>query len=126
MSEVINKIEISVKTQYLPEYSNVDDSHFVFAYTITIKNCGNIAAKLLSRHWIITDANGDVHEIRGVGVVGKQPLIQPGKEYQYTSSAAIATPIASMQGSYHMVNDNNQHFNAEIPIFSLSAPNMIN
>ncbi|MCW5588513.1 MAG: Co2+/Mg2+ efflux protein ApaG [Legionellales bacterium] len=119
-------IDIKVSTQYLPEHSDPHNAHFTFAYSIIITNQGTEAAKLLSRHWVINDANGEIQEVRGVGVVGEQPHLQPGQHFQYTSSAIIKTPVGSMQGSYHMVDDHNQHFEVDIPIFRLAAPNAVN
>jgi ApaG protein len=97
----------------------------VFAYTITITNTGATAAQLISRHWIITDAHNDVQEVRGLGVVGEQPLLQPGQKFEYTSGTAIATPVGSMRGSYQMVADDGEHFDAEIPEFALNMPRVL-
>ncbi len=119
------KIEIAVETSFVDGQSEPDEDRFVFAYTITIRNTGTVAARLLTRHWIITDANGHVQEVRGEGVVGEQPHLQPGEGFRYTSAAMIETPVGSMHGSYQLVADDGFHFEAEIPAFSLSIPHML-
>ena len=119
------KIDIAVETSFVDEQSEPDEHRFVFAYTITIRNQGTVAARLLTRHWIITNANGHVQEVRGEGVVGEQPHLQPGEGFRYTSAAMIETPVGSMQGSYQMVADDGFHFEAEIPAFSLSIPHTL-
>lgn len=119
------KFQISVKTQYIEEQSEPENERYVFAYTITIENTGDLGAKLDSRHWVITDANGEVTEVQGQGVVGEQPFIEPGKSYQYSSGAVIATPIGTMEGNYHMVGQNGAEFEAPIPVFSLTAPGVL-
>ena len=119
------RIEISAATQYLPEQSDEAAGRYAFAYTITIRNAGNIAAQLISRHWIITDAQGVVQEVRGLGVVGAQPLLQPGEVYEYTSGAAIATSVGTMRGSYQMVAEDGTRFEAPIPEFTLSVPRVL-
>ncbi len=118
-------IEIAVETSFVDEQSEPDEDRYVFAYTITIRNVGTVAARLLTRHWIITDANGHVQEVRGEGVVGEQPHLQPGEGFRYTSAAMIETPVGSMHGSYQMVADDGFHFEAEIPAFSLSIPHTL-
>lgn len=118
-------IDVEVKTNYIPEQSSPEEDRFVFAYTITISNTGNQPAKLLTRHWIISDANGKVQEVHGEGVVGEQPYLQPGESFQYTSGTVIETPVGSMEGTYQMVTDNGEAFNAIIPIFTLSYPNAL-
>jgi len=119
------RIEISAATQYLPEQSDEAAGRYAFAYTITIRNAGNIAAQLISRHWIITDAQGLVQEVRGLGVVGAQPLLQPGERFEYTSGASIATPVGTMRGSYQMVASDGTRFEAPIPEFTLSVPRIL-
>lgn len=121
-SETLHNIIVEVETRYVEGQSEPDNDRFVFSYTITIRNAGLIAAQLLSRHWIITDANGNVQEVRGEGVVGEQPHLNPGEGFQYTSGAMIATPVGSMRGTYQMVADNGDHFDAEIPAFTLAIP----
>lgn len=119
------RIEIRVKTTYLPEQSDVEAEHFVFAYTITIVNTGSVASRLISRHWIITDGDGSVHEVRGLGVVGEQPLLRPGESFEYTSGTAIFASVGSMKGSYQMVAEDGFHFSVEIPEFILSIPRVL-
>lgn len=115
-------INVGVKTQYLPDESSPDGDRYVFAYTITLTNTGDLSAKLLTRHWVITDANNQVQEVRGEGVVGEQPHLQPGESFQYTSGTVLETPIGTMEGSYQMVTDDGTKFDAVIPAFSLSMP----
>lgn len=119
------QIDIQVKTQYLTEQSAPEDEQYVFAYTITITNEGTAPAKLLSRHWIITDATGGVEEVRGDGVVGHQPRLSPGESFEYTSGSILKTPVGTMQGSYEFVDDEGKRFEAPISVFSLSVPNMV-
>ena len=120
--EIPYNIKVDVETAYIDEQSVPDLGRYVFAYTITIHNTGDVPAKLLSRHWIITDANGKVHEVRGEGVVGEQPYLRPGEGFQYTSGTMIETPVGSMQGSYQMEADDGYRFDAVIPPFTLSLP----
>lgn len=116
---------ISVRTQYLDDQSDPEDDRFVFAYTIVISNTGERPAKLTNRHWIITDANGEVTEVRGQGVVGEQPVIKPGEQFQYTSGTVITTPIGTMEGKYHMEGEDGISFDTPIPVFSLAHPGSI-
>ena len=118
-------IKVSAQPQYLSEQSEPARNRYVFAYTITIENAGSVPAQLVSRHWIITDAMGQVQEVRGEGVVGEQPLLAPGERFQYTSGAVLETPVGTMQGSYQMVADDGEHFDAEIPLFRLAVPNVL-
>ena len=113
---------VSVKTQYLAEQSEPERSNYVFAYTITIKNTGQVAAQLISRHWIIIDANNHREEVRGLGVVGHQPLLQPGEQFEYTSGTALTTPQGSMVGTYFCVAEDGEQFEAKIPEFVLTLP----
>ncbi len=115
-------ITVAAQAFFLEEQSNPERDRYVFAYTVRVQNQGNIAAKLLSRHWIITDANGKVEEVRGEGVVGEQPYLQPGEGFQYTSGAILETAVGSMKGSYQMLADDGVTFDAEIPPFVLSIP----
>lgn len=115
-------LDIEVQTAYIPAQSDPEQSRFVFAYTITIRNTGTVAAKLLSRHWVITDADNQVSEARGEGVVGEQPYLRPGESFRYTSGTVIETPVGSMQGTYHMLADDGTEFDAPIAPFSLSVP----
>ncbi len=116
------QISIEVQSRYLEIQSAPESGRFVFSYTITIHNQGDAPARLLNRHWVITDANGKVQEVRGEGVVGQQPYLRPGERFQYTSGTMLETPVGSMHGSYEMVDDAGDHFDAEIPPFSLSLP----
>jgi ApaG protein len=118
-------IVVSAATQYLAEQSDEAAGRFVFAYTITLRNTGSVAAQLISRHWVITDAQGLVQEVRGLGVVGAQPLLQPGESYEYTSGASIATAVGTMKGSYQMVASDGTRFEAQIPEFTLSVPRVL-
>ncbi|MGD8569249.1 MAG: Co2+/Mg2+ efflux protein ApaG [Gammaproteobacteria bacterium] len=118
-------IAVDVETSYLEEQSAPDMNRFVFAYTITIRNEGNQSAKLLTRHWIINDANGNVQEVHGEGVVGEQPYLKPGESFQYTSGTVIETPVGSMEGSYQMLSEDGTPFDADIPAFTLSLPNKL-
>lgn len=115
-------ITISVKTVYLPGRSNPEENRYFFAYTITIQNQGTGQAQLLSRHWIITDADGNRQEVRGEGVVGKQPVLAPGETFEYTSGTFLATPVGTMKGSYQMIGAEGSMFDADIPEFVLSYP----
>ncbi|MEJ2310332.1 MAG: Co2+/Mg2+ efflux protein ApaG [Gammaproteobacteria bacterium] len=119
------EIMIHVETAYIEAQSAPDEDQYAFSYTITIHNTGSEAAKLLNRHWIITDANGKVEEVRGEGVVGEQPYLKPGEAFRYTSGAMLDTPVGSMEGEYEMVADNGRHFLAAIPPFSLAVPNKL-
>lgn len=116
------EFSVSVRPQYLVEHSNPDEQHYVFAYTVTIRNTGERTAQLISRHWIITDGNNDVEEVRGDGVVGEQPVLQPGEAFEYTSGCPLTTPVGSMRGSYQCVADDGTAFEAPIPEFVLSTP----
>ena len=115
-------LEISVATQFLDEQSDPDGDRYVFAYTIRIRNLGRLPAQLLDRHWVITDGNGKVEEVRGEGVVGEQPRLEPGEAFTYTSGAVLETAVGSMQGSYHMSGDDGTEFDAPIASFTLSVP----
>jgi ApaG protein len=119
------QISIDVETTYVATQSAPEEDRYVFAYTITLRNDGRIAAKLLTRHWIITDANGQVQEVRGEGVVGEQPHLAPGQGFRYTSGAVLETPVGSMQGSYQMQADDGHRFEAPIPAFSLAMPGLL-
>jgi ApaG protein len=113
---------VTVKTQYLAEQSDPGKSNYVFTYTITIQNTGAVTAQLISRHWVITDANNHVQEVRGLGVVGHQPLLKPGEQFEYTSGTQMATPTGSMFGEYFCVAEDGHQFEAKIPEFVLSLP----
>jgi ApaG protein len=119
------EVEVSAATQYLADQSDEAAGRFVFAYTIKLRNKGSVAAQLISRHWIITDAQGLVQEVRGLGVVGAQPLLQPGESFEYTSGASIATSVGTMKGSYQLLADDGTRFEAPIPEFTLSVPRVL-
>jgi ApaG protein len=116
------EFSVSVRPKYLDAHSSPEEQHFVFAYTVTIRNTGERTARLMSRHWIITDANNQVEEVRGDGVVGEQPLLKPGESYEYTSGCPLTTPVGSMRGSYQCVAEDGTAFEAAIPEFVLSMP----
>lgn len=119
------QIAVSAKTRYLAEQSDETAGRYVFAYTITIRNAGSVSAQLISRHWIITDAQGLVQEVRGPGVVGAQPVLRPGQSHEYSSGTAIATQVGTMRGSYQMVAEDGVRFDADIPEFTLSVPRVL-
>lgn len=116
------EIAIEVTTQYLPDQSDPEAERYFFAYTIKVTNTGSVASQLISRHWVITDAAGKVEEVRGLGVVGHQPLLKPGESFEYSSGCPLATPVGTMQGSYQMVAEDGTRFEADIPEFMLSMP----
>jgi ApaG protein len=116
------EINIVVRTVYLPEQSDETMDRYVFSYTITIANTGMVAAQLISRHWIIEDGGDNSQEVRGLGVVGEQPLLKPGDSFEYTSGTAISSPVGSMKGSYQMIAEDGLRFDASIPEFTLSVP----
>jgi len=120
------RIQVFVKPEYLANQSEPDNNRYVFAYHIRILNVGLLAAQLISRHWMITDGNGDVDEVIGEGVVGEQPLIDPGGEHFYSSFCILETPVGMMRGSYQMIASDGSNFEAEIPSFSLAVPNSLN
>ena len=125
MQEAAHRISVDVQTSYLSEQSDPDEPRFVFSYTITIRNDGDHPARLMRRHWLITDANGKVQEVRGDGVVGEQPYLKPGQGFRYSSGAVIETPVGSMQGSYQMLADDGAHFDAAIEPFRLAMPGIL-
>ena len=121
-----HKIRVDVDTAYLADQSSPREKRYVFSYTITIRNEGSIPARLLTRHWIITDSNGKVQEVRGEGVVGEQPYLKPGQGFRYSSGAVLETPVGAMQGSYQMVADDGEQFDAPIAAFRLAMPGLLN
>ena len=125
MTNPAHSIKVRVQSTYVEEQSSPENEQYVFAYTITIENIGTIPAKLLTRHWVITDANGKIREVRGDGVVGEQPYLRPGEAFRYTSAAMIETPVGSMHGSYQMIADDGVAFDAPIVAFGLSIPNLL-
>ncbi len=123
--EAQHMITVDVDARYLEDQSAPEEQRYVFAYTITIRNRGEVPARLLTRHWVITDANGKVQEVRGEGVVGEQPHLKPGQGFRYTSGAVLETPVGAMQGSYQMLADDGVRFDAAIPPFTLAIPGTI-
>jgi len=119
------EVAVSAQTRYQAEQSDESGGRYVFSYTITIRNAGSVPAQLISRHWIITDSHGLVQEVRGLGVVGAQPLLAPGESFEYTSGASIATPVGTMRGSYQMKANDGVEFDAPIPEFTLSMPRVL-
>lgn len=119
------EITVTTRTSFIPDQSDVDNGRYVFAYTITITNTGNVGAQLISRHWVITDSENRVQEVRGLGVVGEQPFLKPNESFEYTSGTAIATQVGTMSGSYQMVAEDGVSFNAPIPEFTLSVPRVL-
>ena len=115
----------SVKTQFLPEQSQLPDGPFAFAYTVTIQNSGDIAAQLVARHWVITDATGHVEEVRGLAVVGHQPLLKPGESFEYTSWTRLATPHGSMRGTFFCMTEDARSFESPVPEFQLVFPGLL-
>jgi len=126
MEESQYNIRIHVATSYVDDQSEPESDRYVFAYTITISNSGSVAAQLISRHWIITDANGKVQEVNGDGVVGEQPYLNPGEEFRYSSGAVLETPVGAMQGIYRMEADGGIGFDAAISPFTLAVPGLLN
>ena len=118
-------VSVAAKASYVAGRSDPSRNEYVFAYTITITNTGTVPAQLMSRHWIITDSDHHVQEVKGAGVVGQQPLLQPGESFEYTSGANLATPVGTMQGTYRMVADDGQAFDAAIAPFTLSVPRVL-
>ena len=122
-----NRYEITVvpKATYVEDQSDPSKDQYVFSYTITISNTGNVPAQLVSRHWIITDANGKVLEVKGLGVIGQQPLLKPGETFEYTSGTHLETAVGTMHGTYQMIAEDGQQFDAPIPSFTLSVPRIL-
>ena len=116
---------VAAKSTFLPDQSDEDSDRFVFAYTITITNTGEMKAQLISRHWIITDSANEVQEVRGMGVVGQQPVLSPGESFEYSSGSALHTPVGTMRGSYQVVAEDGTRFDAPIPEFTLSIPRVL-
>jgi ApaG protein len=125
MEQAQHKIRVEVDTSYLEEQSDPKERRYVFSYTITIRNEGSVPARLLTRHWIITDSNGKVQEVRGEGVVGEQPYLKPGQGFRYSSGAVLETPVGAMQGSYQMVGDDGAQFDAPVAAFRLAMPGLL-
>jgi len=126
MSEAVTRsIRVSVETEYAPGRSNPAQSQWFFLYTIRLKNEGRDTVQLMSRHWIITDAEHQVQEVKGAGVVGQQPLLQPGESFEYTSGTSLQTAVGTMRGTYQMVAADGHAFDADIPLFTLSVPRVL-
>ncbi|HYD47755.1 MAG TPA: Co2+/Mg2+ efflux protein ApaG [Terriglobales bacterium] len=123
---VTNGIRVRVWSSYVPERSEPEENQWFFAYRIQISNEGGETAQLISRHWVITDANGRVEEVKGPGVVGKQPVLRPGESFEYTSACPLATPFGMMEGTYQMITEGGQQFDATIAPFSLAEPTAVN
>lgn len=119
------EIAVQVTTQYLEDQSDSEQRRFVFAYTITITNVGTVASQVISRHWIITDGNEDVQEVRGLGVVGQQPLLNPGQSFEYTSGCALTTPVGTMRGTYFLTAEDGTQFEGNIQEFALAVPRIL-
>jgi ApaG protein len=118
-------ITVVAKATYVEDQSDPSKNQYVFAYTITITNTGNVSAQLVSRHWVITDANGKVLEVKGLGVVGQQPLLKPGDSFEYTSGTHLETAVGTMHGTYQMIAEDGRNFDAPIPSFTLSVPRVL-
>ncbi len=121
----LNNIQVDVETRYIEDQSNPEQNYYVFAYTITIQNKGEQTAQLLSRHWVITDSNHKVQEVRGDGVVGEQPVLKPGEQFVYTSGTMLETSVGTMKGSYQMKGDDGLQFDAAVDEFVLSTPRVL-
>jgi len=120
-----HNIQVSVETEFLADQSDVDNQRWVFAYHITIRNEGTVSARLLTRHWVITDGEERVQEVHGEGVIGEQPHIAPGQAFSYTSGAILETEVGSMRGSYQMIGEDGTHFDAQVPMFTLAVPHAL-
>ncbi len=119
------QITVTIKTVFLAEQSDIDNDEYVFAYFVTIKNTGTQSAQLISRHWIMTEADNETHEVEGLGVVGKQPWIKPNESYQYKSHTVFKMPTGSMHGTYHMMGEDGTQFDADIPLFECKMPRVL-
>lgn len=126
MTDISSNVLVTVETHYLPQHSNEKEQQFVFSYTITINNNSETDVKLLSRYWLITDANGDSSTVVGEGVVGEQPLISANSSYTYSSGSVLKTPVGTMQGHYQMIDNDNKPLKIDIPVFRLAKPNILN
>jgi ApaG protein len=118
-------IKVTAQSFFLPDQSDEENDQYVFAYTIRIENTGQVPAQVISRHWIITDADNQVQEVRGMGVVGEQPILKPGQHFEYTSGSSINTIVGTMRGTYQMVAEDGTKFDAVVPEFSLSVPRVL-
>lgn len=125
MIEKKHDVTVTARTAFIPDQSDAGSERYVFAYTITITNSGSVPVQLIGRHWIITDANNQVQEVKGLGVVGEQPYLRPDESFEYTSGTAMATPVGTMRGSYQMMAEGGVQFDAPIPEFTLSMPRVL-
>ena len=119
------EVKVAVQTRYVEDQSDPEEARYIFSYTVTITNTGTVPAQLISRHWIILDSAETEQQIRGLGVIGQQPLIKAGEKFEYTSGCALNTPVGTMRGSYQMVAEDGTHFDAEIPEFTLAMPRIL-
>lgn len=119
------RIAVEAVAEFIPEQSDPQENRYVFAYHITVSNTGEVAAQLISRHWVITDGSGKVQEVRGQGVIGEQPVIAPGERFQYSSGCGLETPVGTMHGSYQMIAEDGHRFEAPIPPFVLAMPRVL-
>lgn len=119
------QIEVTASAKYVAEQSRPEDDHYVFAYHITVRNTGTVAAQLIARHWVITDGNDNVQEVHGQGVIGEQPVLAPGEHFSYTSGCVLATPVGTMHGSYQMIANDEHRFEARIAPFMLAMPRVL-
>ncbi|ERP91881.1 MAG: Co2+/Mg2+ efflux protein ApaG [Alcanivoracaceae bacterium] len=124
-SDPRHQIRVTVETEYLADQSDAASQRWVFAYHITILNEGTVSARLLTRHWVITDGEERVQEVHGEGVIGEQPHLAPGQSFRYTSGAVLETEVGSMRGSYQMIGEDGIHFDADIPAFTLAVPHAL-
>lgn len=125
MSNKQHACTVQVETSFLAEQSDIEHNRYAFSYHITITNTGQVAAQLISRHWIITEADGEQQEVKGLGVVGAQPLLKPNESYEYTSGTVLNSPMGQMYGSYQMVAEDGTRFDVEIPLFALNMPRVL-
>lgn len=125
MPDTPRSIDVHIATDFLTDESEPEESRYVFTYTVTLHNAGTVGARLLTRHWIITDADGEVREVHGEGVVGETPYLRPGSDFRYTSGAILATPVGTMEGSYQWLADDGVAFDAPIPPFRLAVPGLL-
>ena len=119
------EITVTVETRYVEDQSDPEESRFIFAYTVSISNTGTVPAQLISRHWVIRDSAETVQEVRGLGVIGQQPLLKPDEKFEYTSGCAMNTPVGTMRGTYQMVADDGTQFEADIPEFTIAMPRIL-
>lgn len=119
------RIQVEAVAEFIPAQSDPERNRYVFAYHITVKNAGTIGAQLLTRHWVITDGTGTTQEVKGDGVIGEQPALSPGEQFRYTSGSVLETPVGTMHGSYQMIAEDGNRFEAPIPPFTLAIPRVL-